>query len=899
MNTPAEDRKPPRIATALLGAALPPGAVRESVLGDLHETYLERAEARSSTAAAVWYWGQVLAVAFRYTGRRWRRPRRRRDAIPVLPGHDPWGTPKGSTMSNIMKDVRFAARLFIRTPGFTLASVLVLALGIGAVTIMFSTLNSVVLRPLPFEDPDQLVWVWGRSEALQSNSISALDYWDYRDEADRFESLGAVLVFAPRVIVIGEGEPEQVPSTTVSYNFFSMLGVTPYLGRAFRPDEESAGAPNVVVMSYAFWQRRYGGRPDLVGSPVVVNGEPYEVVGIMPPGFEFQRAIDLWFPMQHDAGFFTQGRGNNNFNLVGRLGPGVSIAQAQSQVDLIARRLEETYPETNNGWSLRLEPLHERFVGGARTSLVILLGLVGLVLVIACANVASLSLARAMTRNTEVALRLSLGATRARVISQLLTESVLVALAGGALGLVAATFGIGALKAFGPDNLPRLETVAIDGTVLTFTFILSLTASLAFGIVPALRGTGIALAETLKVGGTRGTSRGRAGFRNVLVVGQVALSIMLMVASGLLIQSYRRLQNVDAGFVTEKVVHAEVQLPPWKYSSSSQIEQAWSELHDRIRAVSGVVSVGAIDQVPIRGGGTYNTVYPVDRPPATPAERAQYAAQRRFASDDYFATMGIPILAGRPLEPTDRVGSPNVLVISNTMAQDYFPGENPLGKELALWDRRFQVVGVAGDVREFGLGADFPRLFYVSSRQVAPDHMELLIRTAGDPLSIMGPIREAIWAFDGQIPVSGFEPMDARVSASLAQPRFQMFLVGSFAVIALVLASTGLYGVLAFFVRERTRELGIRVALGARPGTVIGLVVRRGMALVAVGIGAGLLGGLAFGRVIESLLFGVAARDTGTFAGVSVTMAVVALVACVAPALRAVRIDPQEVLRAE
>ena len=518
---------------------------------------------------------------------------------------------------------------------------------------------------------------------------------------------------------------------------------------------------------------------------------------------------------------------------------------------------------------------------------------------IACANIASLFLARAMTRTTEVAVRFALGAARSRVIRQLLTESMLVALAGGIGGLAIAYMGIAALKSMGPVDLPRLETIGVDPRVLAFTFVVSLFASLLFGVVPALRSTKLSLSDTLKVGGNRGSGHGRAGLRNALAVTQVALSLMLMVASGLLVRSYSRLQDVDPGFEPGHILQAEIQLPTWKYEEPVEIENAWNQLHDRLRAIPGVVSVGAVDQVPIRSGGTYNTIYPVNSPPSNASDRARFAAQRRLASEDYFDALGISILSGRAFQSTDTVVSPAVLIINATMAEQWFPTENAVGKELFVWDQSWQVVGVAGDIREFGLASDIPPVFYTSSRQITPDSTQLLVRSVGDPLNLAADLRTAVWELDGSIPISGLGTMETRITDSLSQPRFRMLLVGLFAGIALVLATMGQYGVLAFFVRQHRREPGIRVALGAAPRNVIGLVLRKGMVLVGCGIGVGLLGGLAGGRMMESLLFDTAATDLVTFGGVSLCLLVVALIACIVPARRAVAVDPQEVLRME
>jgi len=803
-------------------------------------------------------------------------------------------------MNDLLKDIRFALRLFARTPGFTLASVVVLAIGIGAVTVMFSLLNSVVLNPLPYEDPEELVWITSTNEArgVLSNSTSALDYWDYREQADQLESVAAILVFTPQAIITGTDEPERVPSTIVSYNLFAALGVPPQLGRSFLLEEERGGEQNVVVISHGFWQRRLGGDPAAVGTSMTINGEPYQVVGVMPQDFSFRNDVDLWFPMQSRVGF-TQSRGNNNFNLVGRLASGVSLAQAEEQMQLIAARIAEEYPESNEGWSVALQSLHERFFAGARSILLIMLGLVTLVLLIACANVASLALARATTRVSEMAVRLSLGAARGRLVRQLLTENVLVGFMGGIAALVLVLLAIGTLKSAGPATLPRLQELGLDGRVLAFTFVVTLLTSILFGVVPAVRGTKLSLADALKVGGTRGSSAGRAGFRNGLVVTQVALSLMLMIASGLLVRSYLRLQGVDPGFAPQRLLQADVQLPSWKYQSTEEIEQGWSQVTAQVAAIPGVLSVAAIDQQPIRSGGTWNTVYPADRPPVSTADRDQSAGDRRMITENYFATMGIPIVAGRDFSASDGPTSSLVMILGKTMADRFFPNEDPLGRQMVLWGSNWDVVGVAGDVREFGLAEDIPNVFYIPSRQVGPARLQLMVRTGGAPSAMASALREAVWEVDREIPISGFQDMDTRIANSLAQPRFRMILVLLFAAIAVILASTGLYGVLAYFVRQRSRELGIRVAMGATPRDIIGLVVSKGMSLVAVGIVLGLVGGFGGARIVSSLLFGVSATDPVTYGGVSVCLAGVGVIACVVPAMRAVRVDPQEVLRVE
>ncbi len=801
-------------------------------------------------------------------------------------------------MQSLLIDLRFTFRSLRRSPGFTVASVLVLALGVGAVTAMFTVLNSVVLRPLPFENPDDLVWLWGRNETRSSNSISAVNYADYREQAAAFESLGAFLVFTPRVVITGDEGPERAFSTLVSANLFSTLGVQPLLGQSFVPDHERLGSGNAVMLSHAFWQRRYGGDASVVGSSMMVGGAAYEILGVMPPGFEYPGNIEMWFPMQFE-GPYTQGRGNNNFFIVGRLREGATIQQAQTQVDVVARGLQEQYPGTNAGWSLRLESLHERYFGDLRTVLLILMALVGLVLLTACANVASLALARSATRNAEIAVRYSLGASRLNVVRQLLVESLLIAFAGGAAGLALAQLGVVALKRLSPAGLPRLDTVGIDSTVLVFALGVSVVTAVLFAIVPAFRSTKVGLSNALRSAGLRGASPARLSIRSGLVVAQVALSLTLLIASGLLVRSYNRLQAVDAGFPVEGLLLAEAQLPAFKYQTAAEFEAVWFEVMDQVRAIPGVTAGGAIDQPPIRSGGTYNTVWPAGREPATSAERAQLGAQRRIVTSGYFETMEISIVNGRAFDVRDRAGAPPVTIISRTMADRLFPNENPVGQFVVVWGTDMEVVGIAEDVREFGPGSDYPSVFYLPVGVTAMDRMQLVVRASGDPLALAGAVREAVWAVDRDTPVAGLQTMEARVSGSLAQPRFRMMLVVLFSIVALVLSSMGLYGVLAYFVKQRTRELGIRMALGAKPTDLMTLVVRRGMILVGLGVGIGLVGGLICTVATRSLMFDSPPLDLLTFGGTSVTLVGVALLACLVPALRAVRLEPQEVLRVE
>ncbi|MCP4654368.1 MAG: ABC transporter permease [bacterium] len=803
-------------------------------------------------------------------------------------------------MSDLWQDLRFALRSFRRSPGTILATVLVLSIGIGAVTLMFGTLHAVVLQPLPFEEPERLVWAWLSSEAAPENSISAFDYFDYREQADTFASLAAFLVFRPPVIVTGGDEAERVVSNFVSANLFSTLGISPELGRSFHPQEETPAADDVVILSHGFWQRRFGGDESVVGTALTVDGQPLEIVGVMPAGFDFPRGVDVWLPLKTDAGY-AQGRANNNFFMLGRLRGGVSLSEAQAQVDVIAGHIAEAYPKERKGWGVRLVPLHERFFGGLRSTLLILTGLIALLPLVACANIASLLLARATDRRGELAVRFALGGSRRRVVRQLLTESLVIALAGGLAGLGLTYAGTFALRSLGPASLPRLSTLGIDGTVLVFALAVSLATVPLFGIVPALRGTRISLAEALKAGGDRGTSDGRSGFRNGLVVAQVALSLIMLIASGLLLRTYQRLQSVEPGFQAGGVLTFELQLPALKYDAPAEIEQTWAVLRERMLALPGIEAVGAIDQLPVRSGGTWNYVHTSERPPATDAE--MMGAQRRFAHEGFFQTLAVPLRAGRSFEPGDRQGAPSVVIINETLAEQFSPGEDPLGRVLVLprWDPpvHMEIIGVVGTVMENGPGATPPPIFYMAARQSPFGRTRFLVRTAGDPLDSAGVLRTTVHEVDGDIAFSQVETMESRLAGFLDQPRFRTLLVGVFAMVSLLLASVGLYGVLACFVRQRTRELSIRMALGAGAGNVFARVVGKGMAMVGMGIGLGLAGGFAGAQVLRRLLFGVAPTDAVTFASVSLCLAWVALVACLVPAWRAVRIDPCEALRVE
>ena len=910
------DSSPPRLASALLSLCVPPGPLGDSLLGDLHEAYLDMVtppapgqavfSPKPRWRASLWYWSQVPRVGGRYLGRRLFHRRLYRTIN--SPRGVPVGKPsRGNVMSDFGRDLHFTLRSLRRSPGFLAATVLVLGIGIGAVSLMFSTFNTVVLQPLPFPEPDRLVWVWGSTESMPRNTISYSDYVDYRDGTDAFESLGASMPFLRTRVLIGGDGAEQVSTYFVSASLFDVLEVAPEVGRLFLPEDEETGQDEVVVLSHGFWQRRYGGDPEVIGSTITLDGVPGEVVGVMPAdfvlpvGWVYPTQTDVWFPLQRSAGY-ARGRSNNNFAVLGRLHDGVSIGQAQAQMDVVASGIADSYPEVKAGSWVTLVTLHERFFGPARATLLLLAGIISLVPLIACANVASLFMARAVTRRSEMASRLALGASRTRVIRQLLTEGLVVALTGGAVGLTLAYVGGEALRSFAPGMLPRLSAIGIDGYVLAVTLAAAFVMVPLFGLAPAIRGTDMRIAETLKAGGERGGGSRSSSFRNLLVVAQVALSLMLMLASGLFVRSFLNLQGVDPGFRSESILSVNALLPAFKYGTREEREQAWGDVSRRLRAVPGVRTVGFVDRLPLGAEGPKYYVWAAERPPASAAERVP--ATRRSASEGYFDALGIPLLAGRHLDESERMPGPEgrfATVINEALARQFFPAEDPLGKTLVLdWDRPvdLEVIGVTADIRETGPGSDPVATFYLPARWDY-DMLSVLLRTEGEPLDVAGAVREAIREVDGDITLSAVQTMQARLSNTLFQPRFRSAFVGLFALVALILSSIGIYGVLAYFVRQRSHEISLRLALGAGVGGVAKLVLRRGMTLVGVGILMGLSGALAGTRVMQSWLFGIGAADPVTFIGVSLCLATVALLACIVPALRAARLDPAEVLKEE
>jgi predicted permease len=801
-------------------------------------------------------------------------------------------------LRTIVSDLRFAILSILRHSGFAMICVLIVAIGIGALTTMYSTLNAVVLQPLPYESPERLVWAWSVTEDDSDNSTSAEDYFDYREQCDAFSSLAAHFVFNPRSVFTGQGEPERVAVTIVSANFFETLAVEPMYGRSFAAGEEVLGGPEVVVLSHAFWQRRFGGDPGaVVGSPIGIDGTSYEVIGIMPEGFRYPQGVELWFPMQRGGGAET-GRGNNNFFVIGRLADGISIETAQAQVDGVAARIAAEYPQTKEGWGMRLEPLHQRFFGDIRPVMMMMMGAILLVLLIVCANLSSLYLAKVMSRQNELAIRQSLGASPMGVARQLVFESLILALLGAGAGIGLAALSTQFLRTL--SILPRMQSIGISGPVLLVTIVAAIVTGLLIGVVPALHGARVQLGASLKEGSRSSTSGGRGmKMRSVLVVAQVALSLMLLIGSGLLIRSMLQLYQVDPGLKAEGVLTVDLELPGARYSSPETREAVLNDLLQRLRALPDVVDAGAADGLP-PFGGPYNRVRPVDQPPETVSPAND--ATRRIVTDDYFKTLGIPLLAGRELTAGDRLGTPPVTVVSQALANGLYPKGDALGSILILpWGDGIpmEIVGIAGDVRDFGLDSDPMQVFYLPMRQYPGTSMRLVVRASDEPTALVPSIRSTVRELEPDAPLSRISTMDAWFARSTADRRFFTTLLAIFAGIAMVLAATGLYGVMAYLVAERTREIGIRMALGAAPIRVLLRVLSSGALLAGTGLLIGLVAAPALAQVLRGILFATAPTDPVTYLGVSGFLVVVVLVACLLPAMRAVRIDPTIALRSE
>jgi putative ABC transport system permease protein len=807
-----------------------------------------------------------------------------------------------NVIGDFWQDLVYASRTLIKTPGFTLVAVIALALGIGANTAILSVVDTVLLRPLPYKDADQLVMVWEDASLVgfPHNTPAPANFIDWRAQNQVFQELAATARLSFNLT--GSGEPERIDGRRVSTNLFSLLGVDAQLGRTFLPEEDQAGSHHVVIMSNGLWQRRFGSDPAIIGRSLTLNGESFTVVGVMPAKFQFpSREDDLWIPLAFPAEEAAR-RGSHYIEVVGRLKPGVTLEQAQAEMNTIAIRLQQQYPATNTQIGVTLIPLHEELVGDIRPALLILLGAVAFVLLIACANVANLLLARAAVRQKEIATRVALGASRARLVRQFLTESVLLAVLGGIVGLFLAFIGVSLLKQFIPENISQAQAITINGTVLAFTVGVSLLTGLIFGLAPATQTASSNLNETLKEGG-RDSAVGNRGsrIRGLLVVTEVAFSLILLIGAGLLINSFLRLRNVDPGFRTDNVLTMSIVLPELKYPDRTRRAAFYTDLVRRVEAIPGVHSAAVTNWIPLVFQGDSIGISIEGRPIEIPSQRPN--AVTRIVSPDYFRTMGINLRQGREFGDQDTADSPEVVVISEAMGRRFWPGEDPIGKRITPGsptsnDNWITVIGVVNDVRQFELIAEPRPQMYLSYKQqefFAPRH--LVVRTDVDPLSLATTVRRTVWEIDKDQPVSNIRTMEDVLSGSIGRQRFSMLLLAIFAAVAMVLAAVGIYGVMSYSVAQRTHELGIRMALGAQRRDVLKLAIGEGLKLVLIGIVLGLGTSFVLTRVMSSLLFGVSATDPLTYISISILLISVALLASYIPARRAARVDPLIALR--
>jgi putative ABC transport system permease protein len=810
----------------------------------------------------------------------------------------------GYFLGTVWQDLRYGVRTLLKSPAFTIVAVLSLALGIGANTAIFSVVNGILLRPLPYPEPERIVAVWHTPPqesfpGMTRFSVSPGNYLDWKEQSRAFEQM-AIYQYTGLSLSAG-ADPVPVTGAAVSSDFFSVLRTQVEKGRAFSPDEEQPGREQVVVLGQGLWQRAFGANPNLIGQTVTLNSRSFTVVGIMPAGFEFPSEAELWVPLAWDAAE-RQTRSIHDYLVIARLKRDASLAQAQAEMSTISNRLEQQYPEANKGWGAVVIPLKEDLVGDVRPALLVLFSAVGFVLLIACANVANLMLARGANRRKEIALRIALGATRGRIVRQLLCESVLLSVVGGLLGLLLANWGGQMLVRLSAGSLPNSGEVGMDSRALGFTLLVSLIAGVLAGVAPAMQFSKSELSETLKQGSGRGGgSSVKQSTRKALVVCEVALSLILLVGAGLMIRSFWKLQSVDPGFDTSNTLTLSVGLPSTRYPEPQQQLAFHDRVLEQMAALPGVVAVGSTTTIPLTGGGSRQP-FTIEGRPAPPVSE-QPLAQTRYVSPEYFRAMGIPLKQGRVFEDRDREGAPQVVIISEAMARRFWPGQNPLGQRLTasfhLKQGAREVVGVVGDVKSRGLDDEAAATMYLPFRQAPRPWITFVARTASDPQGFVQPVSRAVYAVDREQALSSVRTMEQVLTESLSGRRFNMTLLMTFAGLALVLAAVGVYGVMNYSVMLRRRELGIRIALGARGLDVLRLVLGQGLALTLIGVGVGMAGAYALTRLMASLLYGVTATDFVTFGSVSCVLILVGLLASFLPARRATKVDPMIALRSE
>ena len=802
-------------------------------------------------------------------------------------------------MSTFFQDLRYGIRMLLNKPGFSAVALITLALGIGANTMIFSVVNGVLLNPLPFPDSDRLVRL-GESHPKFKGNFTYASFLDLGKETESVENIAAARFWSDNLTGDG-GEPEQVSAMLVSANFFGALGVPPLIGRTFSREEDTPGNSNVVVLSNGLWQRRYGGDPNIIGKPIKFASHESTVIGVMPPGFQsnilFPGQYDIWSPLVAGDKLHDNRRAHL-LAVVARLKPRASMQQAEAELNAIAGGINERNPGVDDPeLGVTIIGLQERIVGGMRPALLVLLCAVGCVLLIACANVANLLLARSTAREKEIAIRLALGASRWRIARQLLTESTLLGLAGGAAGLFVAFWGVDSIVALAPGNLPRMDQVHLDGRVLVFTLGISLVTGILFGMAPALQLPKLSIHEVVKDGGRGSTGSRRRWLRQFLVVGEIAIALVLLIGAGLLINSFWRLLRTDRGFDERNVLTVNLMLS--RYSTPEQQINFLRTVLERVAQAPGARAVGLTSALPLRGGASTDFViegrtYELGDEPS---------ADIRTIDPNYFRAMGIPIRAGRVFADSDSADSPKVMVINESMARRFWPNEDPIGKRVTMKDwgppLTGEIVGIAGDVKPDTLDADPRPTIYWPYTQFPIIFNTLVIRGVGNPLSLVAAVKNQIWSVDPVQPIANIDTMEQVLASSVATRRFNMILISLFAATALALASVGVYGVISYTVSQRTHEIGIRMALGAKSSDVMKLVVAQGVALTMSGVVVGVGASLGLTRLMSTLLFGVGPTDIPTFSSVAVLLTVVSLAACIIPARRATRVDPMFALRCE